>query len=192
MIAEFWGKARPDDQGNAQTHPLPAHSLDVAALAILLSGRRNPGIDPRMLAGHLPSAGPAAPGGEMRLCCLCGGDRLLLAPGSPCGHGGLALLLTHRAAEALDKSAAYRDGGGVLAELMLVRIAVCKTRKTPCGVSLPLHREDEGQLVHGAGEARVSERPRQLECPECCSAARLELIVEDHEGRQRVQRNELS
>jgi CRISPR-associated endonuclease/helicase Cas3 len=47
MIGEFWGKARPD--GDASAHPLPAHSLDVAAVAVLLSGRRRLDIDPRML-----------------------------------------------------------------------------------------------------------------------------------------------
>ncbi len=32
----FWGKARPDESGNARTHPVVAHSLDVAAVAMLL------------------------------------------------------------------------------------------------------------------------------------------------------------
>jgi CRISPR-associated endonuclease/helicase Cas3 len=49
IIAEFWGKARPNHVGAASVHPLPAHSLDVAAVAILLPGPRNFNIDPRML-----------------------------------------------------------------------------------------------------------------------------------------------
>ena len=47
MIGEFWGKARPDSPIGA--HPLVAHSLDVAAVAILLAGRRHLGIDRPML-----------------------------------------------------------------------------------------------------------------------------------------------
>ena len=47
MIDDFWGKAQPDS--GTSTHPLPAHSLDVAAVAILLSGRRHLDMDPRML-----------------------------------------------------------------------------------------------------------------------------------------------
>jgi CRISPR-associated endonuclease/helicase Cas3 len=47
MIGEFWGKARPDDRVSA--HPLLAHSLDVAAVAILLARGRHLGIDRRML-----------------------------------------------------------------------------------------------------------------------------------------------
>src|SRR5271166_1539218 len=44
-------------------------------------------------------------------CRLCGGDRFLLAPSSPCGHSVLTRLRGHRAVEALGKSASYRDGG---------------------------------------------------------------------------------
>lgn len=49
IIAEFWGKARPNGDGAPGFHPLVAHSLDVAAVAILLPGRRVPFVDPRML-----------------------------------------------------------------------------------------------------------------------------------------------
>jgi hypothetical protein len=42
-----------------------------------------------------PRAGPSSD-------CLGGGNRFLLAPGSPCGHSSLALILTHRAVEALN------------------------------------------------------------------------------------------
>ena len=38
-IRNFWGKARPLDDANAGMHPLLAHSLDVAAVAILLRRR---------------------------------------------------------------------------------------------------------------------------------------------------------
>jgi CRISPR-associated endonuclease/helicase Cas3 len=48
-IAEFWGKARPNQAGIVNVHPLLAHSLDVAAVAILLPRLRNFDIDPRML-----------------------------------------------------------------------------------------------------------------------------------------------
>jgi hypothetical protein len=49
ISAEFWGKARPDSDGVASFHPLPAHSLDVAAVAVLLLGGRILSMDPRML-----------------------------------------------------------------------------------------------------------------------------------------------
>jgi CRISPR-associated endonuclease/helicase Cas3 len=49
ISAEFWGKARPDHAGVAGFHPLVAHSLDVAAVAILLLSGRIPAVDPRML-----------------------------------------------------------------------------------------------------------------------------------------------
>ena len=48
-IAEFWGKARPDRDGAANVHPLVAHSLDVAAVAVLLPWRGDIALDPRML-----------------------------------------------------------------------------------------------------------------------------------------------
>jgi CRISPR-associated endonuclease/helicase Cas3 len=44
-IAEFWGKARPD----LGAHPLLAHSLDVAAVDVLMSRRGPLQIEPRML-----------------------------------------------------------------------------------------------------------------------------------------------
>jgi CRISPR-associated endonuclease/helicase Cas3 len=47
--AEFWGKARPSNDGGIGFHPLIAHSLDVAAVAILLQDGRIQSIDPRML-----------------------------------------------------------------------------------------------------------------------------------------------
>lgn len=43
--AQFWGKARPDESGAARMHPLAAHALDVAAIALLL---------PRPTAAALP------------------------------------------------------------------------------------------------------------------------------------------
>jgi CRISPR-associated endonuclease/helicase Cas3 len=48
-IAEFWGKARPNVDGGSKVHPLLAHSLDVAAVAVLMSQRQMPSVDPRML-----------------------------------------------------------------------------------------------------------------------------------------------
>jgi CRISPR-associated endonuclease/helicase Cas3 len=48
-LAGFWGKARPDLLGESKAHPLVAHSLDVAAVAVLLSQPRKPVVDPRML-----------------------------------------------------------------------------------------------------------------------------------------------
>ena len=41
--------------------------------------------------------------------CQGGGDRFLLAPGSPCGHRGLALLRRHRGVQALNESVSYRE-----------------------------------------------------------------------------------
>ncbi|MBX6741046.1 MAG: CRISPR-associated helicase Cas3' [Acetobacteraceae bacterium] len=38
-IAEFWAKAQPAEGADAAMHPLPAHALDVAAVAILLPRR---------------------------------------------------------------------------------------------------------------------------------------------------------
>ena len=49
ISGEFWGKARPGSDGVASFHPLPAHSLDVAAVAVLLLGGRIPSMDPRTL-----------------------------------------------------------------------------------------------------------------------------------------------
>jgi CRISPR-associated endonuclease/helicase Cas3 len=49
ISAEFWGKARPDHAGAPGFHPLVAHSLDVAAVAILLLSGRITAVDPRML-----------------------------------------------------------------------------------------------------------------------------------------------
>ena len=50
MIGEFWDKARSEDE--VRGHPLLAHSLDVAAVAILLAGGRHLGMDPRMVSLH--------------------------------------------------------------------------------------------------------------------------------------------
>ena len=47
-FATFWGKARPGNGATAPTHPLVAHALDVAAVALLLP-RRTPILDGRML-----------------------------------------------------------------------------------------------------------------------------------------------
>ena len=48
-IDEFWGKARPETGMPNGTHPLAAHCLDVAAVAVLLSDRGAESLDPRML-----------------------------------------------------------------------------------------------------------------------------------------------
>jgi CRISPR-associated endonuclease/helicase Cas3 len=48
-IAGFWGKARPNSTGDSKAHPLLAHSLDVAAVAVLMSQHQLPIVDPRML-----------------------------------------------------------------------------------------------------------------------------------------------
>lgn len=48
----FWGKARPDGNGNARMHPLAAHALDVAAVAILLP-RPTAALLPRRTLGFL-------------------------------------------------------------------------------------------------------------------------------------------
>jgi hypothetical protein len=45
----LWGKARPDQ---VRGHPLIAHSLDVAAVAILLARRRHLGIPPLRRRGQ--------------------------------------------------------------------------------------------------------------------------------------------
>ena len=87
--------------------------------------------------------------------------------------------------EALNKSASYRCGDAGAAELMLVGIAVRKTGKARCGVSLPVHREDEGELIDRAWETHVPERARKLEGSECCGAAGLDLIIEDQKAGQR-------
>ena len=46
--------------------------------------------------------------------------------------------------EALNKSAPYRYAETEGVELVLVGIAVHKTGKARCGVSLPVHRQREG------------------------------------------------
>lgn len=48
-IADFWGKARPKLEGGIGAHPLVAHSLDVAAVAVLMPQRHPSDIDPRIL-----------------------------------------------------------------------------------------------------------------------------------------------
>jgi CRISPR-associated endonuclease/helicase Cas3 len=53
-IIEFWGKARPLASGTPRVHPLVAHCLDVAAVAVLLPSRRGTAVDPRMV-GFLTS-----------------------------------------------------------------------------------------------------------------------------------------
>ena len=49
MMTEFWGKARSAYEDGAGSHPLVAHALDVAAVAVLLPWRGDIPIDPRML-----------------------------------------------------------------------------------------------------------------------------------------------
>ena len=48
-LARFWGKARSEEDTGGMAHPLVAHCLDVAAVAVLLSDREARGLDPRML-----------------------------------------------------------------------------------------------------------------------------------------------
>ena len=69
---------------------------------------------------------------------------------------------------------------------MPVGIAVRKSGKARGDVSLPVHREDEGELINRAWEIHVPERARKLEGSECCSAAGLHLIIEDQKGSQPV------
>ena len=47
-LNNFWGKAQPEDDG-AEFHPLIAHALDVAAVALLLQSRHVAGLDARMV-----------------------------------------------------------------------------------------------------------------------------------------------
>ncbi len=49
MMTEFWGKARSTYEDGAGSHPLVAHALDVAAVAVLLPWRGDIPIDSRML-----------------------------------------------------------------------------------------------------------------------------------------------
>src|SRR5690349_13588574 len=92
--------------------------------------------------------------------CLCGGNGFLLVPGNPSGHSSMALIRTHRAVEALDKSASNRGAEAKAAELMPVRIAVREAGKARRDVSFPAHREDEGELIDRAWEIHVPERAR--------------------------------
>ena len=52
--------------------------------------------------GGIAPIGSVRRGAASRSDCLGDGGRFLLAPGSPCGHGGLALIRTHRTVQALD------------------------------------------------------------------------------------------
>ena len=101
---------------------------------------------------------------------------------APAAMAALALLRTHRAMEALNKFASYRNAEAEAGELMLVGIAVRKTGKARCGVSFPLRREDEGELMDRAREIHP-ECARKLEGSGCCGAAGLDLIIEDRESR---------
>jgi hypothetical protein len=65
--------------------------------------------------------------------------------------------------EALNKPATYRYGDAGAAELMLIDIAVRETGKARCGVSFPMHREDECEIIDRALETHVPERARKLE-----------------------------
>ena len=65
--------------------------------------------------------------------------------------------------EALTKPATYRYGDAGAAELMLIDIAVRDTGKARCGVSFPMHREDECEIIDRALETHVPERARKLE-----------------------------
>lgn len=49
FVSGFWGKARANQTEGNRFHPLVAHSLDVAAVAVLLARRLAPAVDPRML-----------------------------------------------------------------------------------------------------------------------------------------------
>jgi hypothetical protein len=80
--------------------------------------------------------------------------------------------------KALNKSAPYRCGDVGAAELVLVGIAVRETGKARRGVSLPVHREDECELIDRAREVHP-ERARKLEGSEGCCAAGVDLTIED-------------
>src|SRR5690349_24850775 len=48
-ITALWGKARPDPGQTTRFHPLLAHCLDVAAVAVLLPTHHQLAMDPRIL-----------------------------------------------------------------------------------------------------------------------------------------------
>jgi len=62
--------------------------------------------------------------------------------------------------EAFTKSASHREVEGATLDLMLVGIAIHKAGKARRGVSLPVHREDEGELIDRA----VETNPKLLGC----------------------------
>ena len=96
--------------------------------------------------------------GHSESCCLCGGDRFLLAPGSPCSHSGLARLGTHSAVETLNKSAPYLHVATVAADLMTVGIDVRVPGKARRGVILTMRRQDKCEQINQALETDVPER----------------------------------
>src|SRR5271166_984905 len=75
---------------------------------------------------------------------------------------------------------------------MLVGIAVRKSDKARCSVSLPVHREDEGELIDRVWELQMPERVRKLEGSERRGAAWLDLIIEDQKAGQVVPGHVLS
>ena len=75
---------------------------------------------------------------------------------------------------------------------MLIGIAVRKAGKPRCGISLPVRREDEGELIDRVREIHVAECARKPEGSECGGTAGRDLIIKDQKGGQRVQGQELS
>jgi hypothetical protein len=69
---------------------------------------------------------------------------------------------------------------------MPVGIAVREAGKARSSANLPVHCEDEGELIHRSGKTRVPERARKLEGSECYGASVLDLIVEEQKGGQVV------
>jgi hypothetical protein len=93
--------------------------------------------------------------GQNESCCLSDGDRFLLTPRGPCGHRGSALLRTHRAVKALNKSASHPCGDFEPVELMLVFIVVSKAGKPRRGVSLSAHCKNDSELIDRGWETLV-------------------------------------
>ena len=88
--------------------------------------------------------------------------------------------------QALNKSASYRSTDRVEAELTLVGMAGRKSGKARCAVSLPLHRENKGEVIAEAWEIHPK-RARKLEGATRCDASRLDLIIEEQKGGQPLQ-----
>ncbi|MDF7674195.1 CRISPR-associated helicase Cas3' [Acetobacteraceae bacterium ESL0709] len=72
-LAQFWGKARPAEGGDVTMHPLMAHMLDVAAVAMELPLGRHCGLDIRLVGFlvALHDIGKLSPAfqGKVKECC---------------------------------------------------------------------------------------------------------------------------